>query len=75
MYPETPTKKQSVDSLLHSSIDFDQSIVFEAEVIQDAFVENYLDLNALLDAITKIKFYAKENASNAREARHLVDSL
>jgi hypothetical protein len=50
-------------------------IVFEADLLQDAFGENYFDSNALLEAIAKIKFYAKENASNAREARHLVDSL
>jgi hypothetical protein len=75
MYPRTPSKTQSVNNLMHSSIDFDQMIVTEADLIQDSIQGSGADNEAIQSSLSKIRLYAEENSKNARKARTLVREM
>ena len=72
MYPRTPSKTQSVNNLMHTSIDLDQLIVTEAELIQDSLQGSEAENEAIQSSLSKIRLYAEENSKNARKARTLV---
>jgi hypothetical protein len=75
MYPDKPTKTQAVKNLMHSSIDIDQMIVTEAELIQDSIQAGAADNEAIQSSLSKIRLYAEENSKNARKTKTLVREL
>jgi hypothetical protein len=75
MYPDKPTKTQSVNNLMHASIDISQMIVTEAELIQDSIQAGAVENEAIQSSLSKIRLYAEENAKNARKTRTLVREM
>jgi len=70
---ETATGKnrEKIDALLHSGIDNNQMIVFEADIISDACEGSLENSLKVADALEKIRFYAEENSRKVRQARSL----
>lgn len=60
---------------MHSSIDIDQMIVFEAEVIEDSIEQGKGNSQAIELALLKIKSYAEDNSKKVREARNLIREM
>jgi len=75
MYPDKPTKTQSVNNLMHASIDISQMIVTEAELIQDSIQAGAVENEAIQSSLSKIRLYAEENAKNARKTRTIVRDM
>lgn len=75
MYPNKPTKSQSIYNLMHSSIDIDQLIVTEAELIQDSIGGSESNNAVIQSSLSKIRLYAEENSKNARKTRMLVREM
>jgi hypothetical protein len=75
MYPDKPTKTQSVNNLMHASIDISQMIVTEAELIQDSIQAGAVENEAIQSSLSKIRLYAEENAKNARKTRTIVREM
>ena len=75
MYPSNPTKKQSVDSLIHASIEIDQKILFEAESIEDSIQKGAANIETIKLSLFRIKSYSEENSKNVREARKIVREM
>jgi hypothetical protein len=72
MYPDRPTKKQRVDSLMHSSVDIDQMIVFEVNLVEDSIDKGVENNQMIKLALSKIRSYAQQNSNKVREARDLT---
>ena len=75
MYPDKPSKRQKVDSLIHSSIDIDQMILFELDLIEDSIIQMDGSNRAITLSLHRIKYYAEENSRKIREARNLVREI
>ena len=60
---------------MHSSIDIDQMIVFEAEIIEDSIEQGKGNSQTIELSLLKIRSYAEENSRRARAACNLVREM
>jgi hypothetical protein len=75
MYSDKPTRGQVADSLMHSSIDIDQMIIFEVENIEDSIPVGAGNIEAIAVSLLRIKSLTQENSTKVREARSLVRQM
>jgi hypothetical protein len=75
MFPDKPTKMQAIDSLMHSSVDIDQMIVFEVNLIEDSFEQGTQDNQTIKLSLFRIKGYAEDNSRKVREARNIARKM
>jgi hypothetical protein len=75
MDQENPGEMERVDSLMHSSIDTDQLIVFEANLIEDCAEQGKGNSQTIELALFKIKSYAEDNSKKVGEARNLIREM
>jgi hypothetical protein len=72
MYPKKPSAKQSIDLLLHATIDLDQLILLEAESIQDSLEAGKGNVHSVQVSLDKTNSYSEENSKKVREARNIL---
>jgi len=68
-------RRQTVDLLMHSSIDIDQMIVFEADIIEDSIEQGKGNSQAIELSLLNIRSYAEENSRRVRAACNLVRDM
>ena len=75
MDPDKFGKRQTIDLLMHSSIDVDQLIVFEADIIEDSIEQGKGNSQAIELSLLKIRSYAEENSRRVKAACNLIREM
>jgi hypothetical protein len=75
MFPANPTKGQTIDTLMHSSIEIDQKILCEVESIEESLQGGKDSSQQIELSLPKIVSYTEENSKKVTEARRLVREI